>query len=258
METIKKKVSKKKSLLMFFIALTILFVSIIILFLALSPETKLNLKDFNKDKLNEIVSPDIIYQVIPITTWEKTVKDLKLNRIGDKLNITWEDKFVTIKGYFYYLGDNKTYTFQEASTYGVTYNYWVDKVNGEMKFGGVVNLTNSPQAIKNKGFYVVFELIDKSENVKLRLDGGKLWLDDNVAIDWKDRVNEENDFEIYNKTIVFMRYKYFNSTDNQTYYSAYHNTVFYDPIITYRNLCPEQIFGYYNPNLPNIRRCEKL
>jgi len=156
-----------------------------------------------------------------------SVTNLNLERKGAKLNITWQNKYVTLRGYFYYLGDNSTYTYSEASSYGVTYDYWLNYNTGSsLKFGGKVNVSNAPQVIKDNGFYLVFELIDKSNNTKIRKSGGKVYLDENVHIDWKDKDNPLNQFNVFNKTTVYL-------TDNG---SAFYDSVIYDPFIYVTNV----------------------
>lgn len=145
-------------------------------------------------------------------------------RVGDKLNITFgEGDYATIRGYFFYLGNNQTYTFAEAASYGVTYDTWIVYNTGtEIKWGGLVNVSNVAQSIINNGFYPVFELVEKSEGVKLRLDGGSVWFNDYVRLDYVDSMNETNIFMLFNSTIAYL-------TDNG---SAFHSSVVYDPIVT--------------------------
>lgn len=184
--------------------------------------------------------------------YEPAYNDLKIIRAGDMVNTSWNSyqafnnetnmtttyyrDYSTIQIYFFYLGNNQTYSLSEAHTnYGVNYGTWINYNTGtSAKWGGTVNTDAVNPAIKDNGYYVVFELVEGTTQPKVR--DGKLYLDDHVSIDWKDLDNPSNQFKIYNKTLVYL-------TNNG---SAFHDTIIYDPIINVENVT-------INSKLNNIR-----
>ena len=163
-------------------------------------------------------------QVITSSFTAPAYTDLNLERVGDKLNITFGGEYATLRGYFFYEGD--TYTFSQASSYGVTYDSWINYNTGtNSKFGGKINVSNVNQAMKDNGYFVVFELIDKSEGLTYRKEGDSIYLNDNVRIVWKDYENPSNKFEVYNSTTVYL-------TNNG---NKFHDTLVYDPDVLVGN-----------------------
>ena len=158
--------------------------------------------------------------------------DLKLERVGDKLNITFGGKYFTLRGGFFY--ENEVYSFSQAIGYGVELDAWVNYNTGTIsKFGGSVNLSNAPQVIKDNGYYVVFGVDGMSEGLDYYVCDDSLCLDNgNVKIVWKDYNNPSNKFQIYNKTVVYL-------TDNG---SKFHDSFIYDPQVEVGNVS----VGVYN------------
>lgn len=152
-------------------------------------------------------------------------EDLTLNRIGDKLNVTWYqgNKYFTIRGYFHYQG--QVYTFAQASLYGVTYDTWlVHNTATKAKWGGSVNMDLAPQAVKTNGYYVVFELVDTNADYKKHQEG--LILDDYIILNWRDLENPNNQFQIHNKSIIYL-------TDGG---EKFHGSIVYDPDVEIKNV----------------------
>jgi len=167
---------------------------------------------------------------------EPAYNDLHLSRIGDKLNITFGNEYATIRGYFWY--QNSTYSFAQAASYGVTYDSWVNYNTGVIsKFGGMINVSNVNPIMKSNGYFIVFELVDKSEGLTYRREGDSIYLNDNVRIVWKDYENLNNKFEIYNSTIVYL-------TDNG---EKFHDTLIYDPQVFIGNIS----LGVHNKTFKN-------
>ena len=189
---------------------------------------------------------------IPTIEYEPAYNDLKIIRAGDMVNISWNTyqefdnetnitstfyrDYAIIRIFFFYVGNNQTYSFSEAVlNYGVAYGTWINYNTGtSAKWGGTVNTDAVSQTIKDNGYYLVFELVEGTGQPKPR--DGKLWLDPYVSIDFKDLDNPLNQFRIFNRTLVYL-------TNNG---SAFHDTLTFDPIITVENVT-------INSKLNNIR-----
>lgn len=164
---------------------------------------------------------------IPIIEYKPAYEDLKMTMSDGILNITWGNNtdYAAISMGFYYLGNNQTYTPSEAASFGATFDYWINYNTGtSLKFGGIVNASKVIQTIKDKGYYVYFELVESTIQPKIK--GGSLWFGDHIHLDWKDQDNPNNTFQIYNRTLVYL-------TNNGF---AFHDTIIYDPIMTVENV----------------------
>lgn len=172
-----------------------------------------------------------------VTTFMKPAyTNLQMTRHGDKLNITFGAQYVTLRGYFYYEGD--TYSFSEAASFGVTYDSWVDYNTGTVsKFGGLIDTSDVAQGILDNGYYVAFELVDRSDGTKIRKVGDSIYLSNNVRIVWKDYENPTNKFNVFNKTVVYL-------TDEG---SKFHGSLVYDPVVEIGNVS----VGVYNQTFLN-------
>jgi len=149
----------------------------------------------------------------PIPFVKEGCNDIDVNRIGSRINISFCDEYVTINSFFYYPFNDQTYTWGEALSYGVTYDLW----KGNRKWGGIINLSDVPQVVKDTGYRLIFQVEDVSDGVNLRYSDNKLWLTSQTYIDWIDKKFPTNHFHILNKTTI--------------YSDLWHDTVEWDPQI---------------------------
>lgn len=184
------------------------------------------------------------YKTQPVSKFEKAT-NASLNRVGDKLNITYDCNktkcdYYTIRMGFYYVGDESLYSFADASNYGVSYEYWQERKYDGFKWGGTINMSGVSDNIKDNGYYLVFQEYDKSENVNVSLENGKLILDGKVNINYEDESNPNNKFKLYKREGGRNNIAYMSNNSE-----PYHGTIDYDPSV----VIEEVTSGYTSNNI---------
>ncbi|MEK6932198.1 MAG: hypothetical protein AABW56_00180, partial [Nanoarchaeota archaeon] len=151
------------------------------------------------------------------------VIDLNVYDRLDIKNITWNsnNSYATLRLGIYYAGTNRIYSLGDASSSLKT--NLIEKIlsysGTSMEWGGTLNLSLVPSIIKSKGFQPVWEVIKYSEDI--RIEGKRLWIDDDVYINFVDKNSSLNIFNITNSTHIFL-------TNNN---ALFYDTIIYDPTI---------------------------